>query len=84
MSLYGPLQKLEEERRNRRLRELDMRFDATLQHMHEVGKVHEDAYQAKKAILESGKHRQPPPQAKATATPKKKITSKKKGHKFIW
>jgi hypothetical protein len=59
MSLYGPLQKLEEERRRRRLEELDRKFKTTIKHMEAVEKVNEEAYKAKKAVLENASRPRP-------------------------
>jgi hypothetical protein len=53
MSLYGPLAKLEEERRQRRLQELDLKWKLTIRHMEEVQRVNEEAYRAKKAVMEA-------------------------------
>jgi hypothetical protein len=61
MSLYGPLAKLEEERRLRRLAELDKKFKTTIQHMAAVEKVNEDAYKAKRAVLEEASKHLPAP-----------------------
>lgn len=67
MSLYGPLARLEEERRARRMQELEMKFRLSLQHIEELRKVNEDAYQAKKAVIEAAVTRKPPVERKPEA-----------------
>lgn len=79
MSLYGPLAKLEEDRRRRRLEELDRKFKMTIQHIEAVERVNEAAYKAKKAVIEqASKHSAPqrpvvmPPRAVVKIKPAKK------------
>jgi hypothetical protein len=64
MSLYGPLAKLEEERRQRRLQELELKWQLTIRHMEEVQKVNEETYRAKKAVMEAAVTRRDPPRNK--------------------
>jgi hypothetical protein len=83
MSLYGPLAKLEEERRRRKTEDLNRRFDATLRHMDALVGVNEEAYKAKKAVFAAAKRSEPPVKApspaKPVVTPSKK--SKARGKK---
>ena len=80
MSLYGPLAKLEEERRLRRLAELERKFKTTIQHMEAVEKVNEEAYRAKRAVLEASSVRppEPKPPAKQPARPHKPLSRRGK------
>lgn len=57
MSLYGPLMRLEEERRRRRIEDLDKKFKATIRHLEEIKKANDDFYKAKKVIFDSQKKR---------------------------
>lgn len=70
MSLYGPLARLEEERRLRQLRALDIEFDQIIHNLDAVKKVNEEAYQAKRALLEQSTKFQAPQAPKSK--PKKK------------
>lgn len=55
MSLYGPLAKMEEDRRRRNAEELNKKFQALIKGIDQVKKVSEDAGRAKQAIYESRK-----------------------------
>ncbi len=47
--------KLEEERRERRLHALDLRFQSAIHHVENVSKINEECYQAKRAFIDAAK-----------------------------
>jgi hypothetical protein len=64
MSLYGPLVKLEEERRRRRLQELDARFQMSVERLDQIQKINEEFYEAKKKLMSSAERPKEPEKVK--------------------
>jgi hypothetical protein len=78
MSLYGPLAKLEEERRRRKIDDLNRRFEATIRHMVAIEKVNDEAYKAKKAVMEAAVTRRPPLSPRRETAPSEVVPKQKR------